>query len=187
MTHELRVPGAPAARILPAIERLLAGLAGACQRIELAGAARRGERNLDWVDLLAIPKIEPAGQGAAAHNYLWATLEGMPGLARLKWGGALMRSFYFPYTPDDVVQVNLYTTRPENWGIAHIHRTGSEGFWHWIMARMKARNLAPIDGQVLRIPENHIVPIAEEADLFRLLDMHVFPPNTRKGPEASRW
>lgn len=172
--------------VLRPIGVLVKGLQEACHRIEVTGAARREERLVDQVDLLAIPKIEPAGHGVPAHNFLWAVLDGYPELVRVK-GADLMRAFYWPVTSDEVIRVNLYTARPETWGYQMVLRTGCQEFWQTIVQKLRERGYATVDGELVRISDGEIIPVQEEEDLFRLAGFfNVFPPNARRPRPGSR-
>jgi len=179
MTTEVRFE---ARQVLPPIEHLIAQLGPACHRIELAGAVRRGNRELDLVDLLAIPRIDPK------RNLLWELLDGWKELLHGR-SGEFSRVFYWPVSPDQSIQVNLYTARADTWGNALVHRTGPEDFWLYLVGRLREEGFISRNNEIIRLADNTLAPCREEEDFFALARAHVRPPQSRAGfgSERSSW
>ena len=131
-------------------QSVVALLAGACDRIEIAGSTRRQEVEVGDIEILAIPKVggldlfgEPV-EGDSALDRRCRELLGQ-GLFeyRLNVAGDRM------YRPNNKyvrhvgtgIPVDIFTASPEFWGMAPVVRTGPKEFCQAIMTRFQSLTL----------------------------------------------
>jgi DNA polymerase/3'-5' exonuclease PolX len=81
---------------------------------------------------------------------------------------------------DEGIDVDLFTARPENWGLIYALRTGSAEFSHKVLAAGWVRQgYKSVDGMLTY--NGREVPTPEEADLFRLAGVVWMHPEARGG------
>lgn len=191
----------PRAEVLSAAERLLEALRPGCVRVELAGSLRRQTPAVGDVELVAIPKVEVLEEVdhedlfkrpvKVEYNLLWKALEAVHGL-KFRLMGEKYRSFYWPLGQgDDVVQVDLFTAKPDSWGWIHLVRTGSADFSHHVAKKLNEAGYTSQDGQIhkgdLRYVEDRwkLVPVGAplktptEQDVFDLARIPFREPKQR--------
>ncbi len=157
--------------------KLVEQLAPACHRVEIAGAIRRRQRLAPCVDLVVIPKIEPAGAGVQAHNYLWEVLDYFYADGGYSRRGDLIRSFRRPLAgAEGEIPVNVYSTTADSWGFEMAYRTGPGGFWFNVHTKLNIAGYTTRDGKVWRISTGAAVEVPEEGYLFALAGMLMREP-----------
>lgn len=168
----LRLPLAAARRIA---EKIAGELAPFCTRLEIAGSIRRGRPDCGDIDLVCLPK---AGGKAAI-------------IARCQEGGTLLKhgEQYCVVGLRNGFQLDLwfahggggelFEAAPSNYGVLLLARTGSAMHNVWIAQRAQAMGLHfnPHKGVLKR---GAIVASAEEADIFRALDLAWIAPERRE-------
>jgi DNA polymerase/3'-5' exonuclease PolX len=117
-------------------QEILDHLAPACQRIAVAGSIRRQTKYIGDVEIVAIPRYpddlfgQPATTG---HSHLDLKL------IQLLDDGTIQRGDrqgprYHQYTlPRFDLQLDLFITNPERWGLIYTLRTGSADFSRWLV------------------------------------------------------
>ena len=164
---------------------LLASLAPACERIEIAGSIRRGNPGVGDIELVAIPK--PGLDLFNAPTYQVTDLDGA--LARLILeerlalvkGGGRYKQFLLPA---EGIALDLFVVLPPaQWGVIFAIRTGPSDFSTWLVTpRAKGGRLPSYlqveDGAVWngRKP----MPTPEEKDFFDLLGLPYMEPGKRQ-------
>lgn len=170
---------------LPLIEgltiarRLRALLAPACERVEIAGSLRRCKSEVGDIELVCIPRRAPNLLGEPGESILSGLL-----LALLQDGlllpagknGPKYKQFYWGELP--ALQVDLFITTPEEWGVRFALSTGSAEFNRRLVTTRQQGGLLPScyeirDNRVWF--RNTVLPTPEEADLFKLIGGWVSP------------
>lgn len=180
--------------VLEAAELLKEPLSKACHRLEVAGAIRRRRRDAQYVDFLAIPKIEPATlPGDPDFNFLWAMLDystDQPWHGGFLMRGDKLRSFVYrlPEGRGDVT-VNIYTATMETWGIKLINHTGPGAFWATFHSKLQAQGYMSNNGVVIDVRTGDPVPTKTEHDVFMLARYQYREPWARDGgaPPGAGW
>lgn len=165
---------------------LVADLAPFCARIEVAGSVRRRKEMVGDVELVAIPRYEPAGLfGDCAANALWEHLHADRAYRFTKGDRPDGRYYQLALPAHGGVQVDLFLARPDNWGLTLLVRTGSAHFSAAILARWKRLQGIGRDGQGsvdgrLVTRDGRAIPTPEEDTVFRLLGMQPVAPERRE-------
>jgi len=118
-------------------QELTHALAPSCARIEIAGSIRRQCPYVGDIELVAIPHYDPLvdlfSQVYGQQSRLDFALDHLVAAARLIPGdkqGERYKKFIVP--PYDV-QLDLFITDPDGWGVVFTQRTGSADFSRWLM------------------------------------------------------
>lgn len=164
-------------------------LAPACERIEVAGSLRRGRADVGDVELLCIPAIIKGGVNLLGPTYADALEEKLAAAlasGRLAWRlNSRGRKVYgrlnklLVHVVSDI-PVDVFSTTPQNWGMAFLVRTGPKEFNIRVMKRFHDLGMrghayggvADSDGPELNCPT--------EEEVFRLLDWQYVPPEMRR-------
>lgn len=183
---------------------LLAILSPFCERIELAGSIRRGRADVGDVELVCLPRFEPAptdlfgdpiGHGANLLDRECDRLvkEGvftkrLDRLKRPRWGSGTKWATFRG------VALDLYPViAPAQWGVAFLIRTGSAAFAKRLVTATQHGGWMP-DGRWIasgalwrwKVPgvEGEIIPTPEEPDVFAEMGLAYVPPERR---ELASW
>jgi DNA polymerase/3'-5' exonuclease PolX len=191
MSEGVALPNAVAREIA---EDLVVELGPFCERIEIAGSLRRQRHTVNDIELVAIPRWEeqpgPAllfgSPPAVSVNRLAVAVRASRKLVPADLASGKPREIrddgrYWKLrlvTP--AVQVDLFVTTPERWGLILFIRTGPAEFGREALARWKRMT----DGGFSRDAQLHdgggrIVPTPEEHDVFRELGMSWIEPSGR--------
>ena len=165
-----------ASRIASAIRK---DLEPYCERIEVAGAVRRGNvRDLSTIDLVAISKVDmqpdvfmqmqPAGRDRLfrhIRNEYDVTQGGRDG----------QKQCTFHVCDSIAVTVSLAT--PETWGYILALRTGPAGRSRALVIKLKRAGYEPEGGRLLR--DRKMVPVTVEQNLFAMAGVRYVKPAMR--------
>lgn len=194
-------------------DTLAADLAGACERIEIAGSLRRQKPVVNDIELVAIPRCRPEEREHQVGLFtpppepplvscLWERLNAAPREViqpikpgsrevepDLRWQEKrLAGSRYFRlYLPEHEIKVDLFMTDPQRWGLIFTIRTGSALFSEALVTRWTriSRGGHSKDG-LLHDRERVVVPTPEEPDVFYACRACWIDPPFRKGEESIR-
>jgi DNA polymerase/3'-5' exonuclease PolX len=179
-----RRPLAEAERIAAA---LVADLEPHCTRIAIAGSVRRRKEQVGDIELVAIPRYEPAGLfGDRAANRLWEHLHARDAYRFTKGDNPDGRYYQLALPAQSDLQVDLFLAQPDNWGLTLLVRTGSAAFSTAMLARWKRaqgigrEQLGSVDGRLVT-RDGRVVPTPDEETIFQLLGMRPVPPERRTG------
>jgi DNA polymerase/3'-5' exonuclease PolX len=181
-------------------DQLIEEMSPHCERIEIGGSIRRGCQIVNDIEIVAIPKIietpalslfdigEPTRE-VPLHK--WALSSGSDHIMWIKTG----TSKIIPWQPkplgrywraliDREIKLDLFLTRPEQWGAIFLIRTGSRHYSQAVMtyARLHTR-FRFYDGALCN---SHLqpVPMREELHVFNTLGLDYREPKDRTGWEA---
>ena len=144
-------------------------LAPHCDAIEIAGSIRRQVTEVSDIEIVCIPKPYSVGlwaDGIAAVLDKWVKIRG--------------------YLPCKAVQrmlpegimLDLYTARPENWGLILAIRTGSAEYSHQVLARgWVRRGYKSVNGMLTL--NGREIPVFTEQRLFDLIGLPYVRPERR--------
>jgi DNA polymerase/3'-5' exonuclease PolX len=164
---------------------IIADLRPVCERIQVAGSVRRRKSLVGDIELVAIPRYDPAGLfGDRQANALWAHLHAGDTYRFTKGDNPDGRYYQLglPAYPD--LQVDLFLAQPDNWGLTLLVRTGNAAFSTEMLARWKRvqgigrEQPGSVEGRLVT-RDGRVVPTPDEETIFRLLGMAVVPPEER--------
>lgn len=174
-------PAQPYAAMKYTADLLVAKLAPACQRIEIAGSLRREKRLVSDIELVAIPKpiLNLIGE-PTEQTEIDLLLDTLP--VNFTKRGRKMQQFHFdgtnaPYYVDLFLQPD-----PATWGVNMLLRTGSAEFSHRFVTAKAFGGYKPdwatVDGA--RVWRNGVaLETPEERDVFALWGMEWIEPRER--------
>lgn len=170
------------AQILPIAEAVLAEIAPYCRRQIIAGSIRRREAEVGDIEIVAIPRREPAGlfgdqEDVPLHRALSDLVKGNR-IFLVAHGDKYIKFVW--YFGAENVQVDLFLVEPDSWGYQLAIRTGPADYSRWLVTpQSKHGGLSEgylcKDGMVWDVQVNgnewaattHAVP--EEKDFFKLI------------------
>lgn len=145
MSVGTRLALADATRIAQEIVRQLGP---SCVRLAVAGSLRRGKADVGDIELVAIPRLreEPSSLWGDTREVSLlferlAELEGRGSIERLMGGERYVK------LRDTIsgLQVDLFVTTPERWGIIYLIRTGPADYSQWLVTYARRQGF-PVDG-----------------------------------------
>jgi len=197
-TDRPRIPLADADQVA---REIICHLDGAYERILVVGSTRRRVETVHDVELLVVPKYVTQTTdlfgGATSTSALEERCSELrdtrvfvadaPGV-RKSWGPRLKRFMYHG------VQTELYIVLPPaQFGLACVIRTGPADYAHQLVtprnrtmqtfAGGKRSGLCPPEFQIQHLGIYHgadLIPTPEESDVFRVLGVPTFPPESRR-------
>lgn len=162
----------PYSQALSLAERIKAALAPGCERIEIAGSIRRKKQTIGDIEIVCVPRYATNlfGERQPDPTGLTMILNDLVGTERL--GEPIKNGEHYKQFPVPAVEglnLDLFITRPDTWGIIFAIRTGSADFSRRLVTQRSKGGLLPSDctvsgGAIWRLGE--FVPTPEEADVF---------------------
>jgi DNA polymerase/3'-5' exonuclease PolX len=191
----VRVPLVEARQVA---DELVARLAPSCERITVAGSIRRGRPDVGDVELVAVPRygsrqVQGVGLFDGPHteriDYLAETVDLLLAAGVLaphptdpKRGERYSKLL----EPRSGLQVDLFTARPETFGLILLMRTGPAAYSQRLVTQAKRRGHHVADGELHKGGlgrDDHgpcvRVPTPEEADVYRALGLPFVEPGER--------
>jgi len=166
---------------------IVADLTPFCHKVSIAGSVRRRKEQVGDIELVAIPRYEPAGLfGDRAANRLWEHLHARDAYRFTKGDNPDGRYYQLALPAQSDLQVDLFLAQPDNWGLTLLVRTGSAAFSTAMLARWKrAQGIGreqpgSVDGRLVT-RDGRAVPTPDEETIFRLVGMRPLPPEHRTG------
>ena len=159
--------------VLPIAQEILKEIKPHCYRCQIAGSIRRGKDTIGDIEIVLIPKPYEIGLiafGLPTVLYKWKSERGklFPGECR-----------YNRRKHPSGISIDFFLVKEHNWGYHLAIRTGSSEFstkklgWRW-----SAMGFKGIDGDFTY--DGVVIPVREEMDFFRLLDMRWIEPRYRE-------
>ena len=189
--------------------KVVARMAIVCERIEIAGSLRRGNKVVGDIEIVAIPKMTRTGlfkdQEHSSLDSLLRAFEIEGKIKEIRAGAKLKCYDIMTVTP--TMRLDLFIANQDNWGLILAIRTGpAEYSKHLVTQRFKGgaldndhkvhagfvwrsydRPISPSEkcGNQYRYQEiDGLVyekqPVAEETDFFELIDGGYVEPNKRR-------
>jgi DNA polymerase/3'-5' exonuclease PolX len=191
-------------------ERLVAVLAPASARVEVAGSLRRGHPSPRDIEVVAIPRTYRVRAEAQAAmftlgrelevNALWEAIDRSPVIAPIKPGcpeivpdpnwqsKRAAGSRYFRLLVSDPsgrrVKADLFMATPATWGAVLAIRTGSADFARELVTRWTRVSGGHVRGGLLHDDAGLVVPTPEEEDVFRACRLPWVAPRDRDDARA---
>jgi DNA polymerase/3'-5' exonuclease PolX len=160
-------------------ERIKSDLAPHCERIEIAGSIRRRKPEVGDIEIVCMPRqsfdSDLFGSGRPFRDGGFIHACGQIGRIRK---GCLRTGKYMQFGTNEGIDVDLFTARPENWGLIYALRTGSAEFSHRVLASgWSRRGYISKDGMLTQRGEP--VPVLSERELFDLAGVKWVEPELR--------
>lgn len=176
----------PLAEVESIASAIVADLEPFCTRIAPAGSIRRRKETVGDIEIVAIPRYEPAGLfGDRQANALWAHLHDANGRYRFTKGDKPDGRYYQLVLPaHDDLQLDLFLAQPDNWGWILLMRTGSADFSAGVLTEWKRRRgfgkdqPGSVDGRLVD-RAGSVVPTPDEETVFALVGRVPIPPEHR--------
>lgn len=154
-----------------------------CLRVEIAGSVRRQKAEVGDIELVAIPRTEPAvdlfsdAPAVRSRDFIAAALS----IGELIRGDPTTGKYSkFLMGDENPTQVDLFMVIPENWGLQFAIRTGSADFSHQVLAKGWCRvGLESDEGMLRSATTGRVVHCREEQELFDLIGVPFVPPEKR--------
>jgi len=151
------------------------------ERIHIAGAIRRHMAQVDRIDILCTPRIvenkDLFGQKdkpARSPAFIAQCLK----LGALVNGDIYAGRAFELELPGGLL-LRIYTATPDNWGYMLIIRTGSTDYFKEVISRgLRKHGFRGIDGMLTK--GSWAVPMPEEIDVFKIINMPWIDPRARK-------
>ena len=151
-----------------------------CERVEIAGSLRRKKTEVGDIEICCIPNVE------ARHEYdLFGNL--IKSTSRLEQYladnfAAVKDGPHYKQIPLEGINLDLFITSPEQWGVIFAIRTGSADFSRWLVTWRRNGGALPSnmfvrEGRLCLVSGPLETP--EEADFFRLIGLDFIPPEER--------
>ena len=187
---KLQVPLADAERMAARIVELLSP---ACDRIEVAGSIRRRKASVGDIEIVAIPRYDEEwdlfGKTFARRSQLDDALDQIIAQGIIRPGernGERYKQFRVSFYG---LQLDLFVTDPERWGLIYTIRTGSADFSRWLVTSRQYGGALPEkikvrDGRLWRVGQDEPLATPEEQDVFVALGLEWIEPWER---ERGRW
>ena len=193
MSTGVRVSLASATEIA---EELVRALGPGCERIEVAGSIRRRMPDVGDIELVAVPRLHAETHREGLFEERSTEVDELQvALDALLADGTLMAH---PFDPKrgprysklvhvaSGIQVDLFSARPETFGLILAIRTGPPAYSRWLVTEARDRGHHVADGElhVGRIGCTPFrpcprIPTPEEADVYRALGLFYPIPEQR--------
>ena len=171
-------------------------LSPACERIELAGSIRRRRQDVGDIEILCIPKVaglDLFGQPVEGDNELdrlcLELLDKGTFQFRLNSSGVKMYGPLNKYVVHAAtgIPVDVFSTTPEQWGMAMVVRTGPADFCRAIMSRFQQLGLQGHAYGGVSTAGGQLIECPTEEKVFELLQWDFLPPKIRGSTPDLRW
>lgn len=183
-------------------EKLVESARPFCARAEIAGSIRRCKPEVKDIEIVVVPKMEKVRTEETdlfethvkivAANVLhsqWAMADTCPitwikpsATEIIKWSPKPDGKYWRGYLPEQDIKIDLFLSRPDNWGMIYLMRTGSAEFNVWLFTHAMKMGCRAAGGYLTRKGQKLTTP--EEGDVFRHLRLGFVSPEERSG---SRW
>jgi DNA polymerase/3'-5' exonuclease PolX len=146
-----------------------------CSRIEIAGSIRRECHTVKDIEILCIPKIYFSH--GKSHDHYPEFIRIVDSWQKIK-GNAVNGKYMQRILPEGIV-LDLFTARPDNWGLQMCIRTGSVDYSKYLAKAWVSQGYNSENATIIRKFDGKALPIHEEEDLFRLLGIPYLEPKLR--------
>jgi DNA polymerase/3'-5' exonuclease PolX len=175
-------------QVLPAALGLMAALAGACERVELAGSVRRGKAEVKDLELITLPRpgrdmFEAPCWEVTMLDEALARLVREDVLAMADKAGPRYKTFWLRLPDAPRIKLDLFICLPPaQFGVLHLIRTGPVEFSHQFVTLRKYGGLLPSnlrvrDGAIWE--DGRMIETPTEAEVFEVLGLPFIEPGYR--------
>lgn len=158
----------------------MAKLSPHCERIQIAGSIRRERPYVGDIEIVCIPKMDiyPTNGGEDLELRSKLFEKTVLSLGKITKGKPSNGRHVTIWLKEEI-QVDLFITFPDIWGLMLAIRTGSADFSHNVLANKWVTLGYKSKAGVLSKNQTNFY-IREETDLFRLLNMVYIHPKYRE-------
>ena len=173
-------------------EDLCSSMAPVCDRVAVVGSVRRGKTDVGDIELLMIPKFEPAAQTlfGGSEEQISSQLVCVEKLIadgvlqhRLDKNGHKCCGTWMQRVVYQGVPVDFFCCTAEQWGLSMVIRTGPADFSQKMATERSRRGFLP-DGFCIRgfrvVDHFHRLETPEEIDVFNAIGMRWIEPRDRR-------
>lgn len=160
------------AEALQIAERVKAQLEPFCHRIEIGGSIRRKKPEVKDVEIICEAKHYETGlfaSGIATIVDEWEKVKGDLDYDTCKYTQRIL---------PEGIKLDLFFTRPENWGYIFALRTGSAEYNFKILQAIKDSGHIAEGGRILH-PVTGLCVVDTEIDFFNLINLPFIKPEER--------
>lgn len=170
----------PYAEALKIAAGVVEDLTPCCERIEIAGSLRRKKPEVGDIEIVCIAKFTPAGFDLLG--------EPCPGRSLLEeYVGSYQLGLNGPWQKKLIlasIDVDLFITTPEKWGVIYTIRTGSSDFSKWLVTDRQHGGALPShlvvkDGRLRFRYGGKEIDTPEETDFFKAINLRWIHPEQR--------
>lgn len=149
-----------------------------CLRIEIAGSIRRERKEVKDIELVCIPKAVNVNDGMFDKKEIRDPkfVQLINSFKREKGNGEGKAVKII--LPEEEINIDLFITTPEQWGVIFMIRTGNEWFSKRMVTEIKEFGFYCEDGYLKR-KSGDIVPCFEEKDFFTITGAQYVEPYAR--------
>lgn len=174
----------PHATALALAQRIERGLAPHCDRIEIVGSLRRLKPMVGDIELLVIPKMDDVPNGFFETKKVrckgwmdffgkWKPLSGKPLDAKY------LKCYYQPMN----IQVDIFITNAQSWGLQKWLRTGSPQYNQTVLMDFKRRGVKMDKAELYQYnwaAKAYVyVPTPTEVSFYEAIGIEWIPPQHR--------
>ena len=167
-----------------------------CERLAIAGSIRRRKPDIGDIELVAIPRMieEPSDLwgGVRQESLLARALareEAEQVLERISGGERYVKLRHVR----SGLQVDLFITTPEQWGLILLIRTGPADYSQWLVTEARRLGMHTGGGSLRKGLRDHslpatavctceVIPTPEERDVYTALALPYVEPSDRHVP-----
>lgn len=179
----------PRAAAMIVAEELLARIAPACERIAIVGSLRRGKPDVGDIELLFQPRYTKRPDGLFDERIVDVAAEVIEKMltdgelikrpnvnGHFTWGEANKLAIHVP----SGIPVDLFATKPDNWWVALVIRTGSKETNLKLTSGANQQNASLMAyGCGIRYSDGTITPATSERHVFELCRVPYLGPHQR--------
>lgn len=192
MSTATRVPLAEATIVA---EQLLTILSLGCEKAVIAGSIRRRAESVGDIEIVAVPRLHTERLREGLFEDRDVIIDELQVVV-----DSLLMDGTLSSHPDDPkrgpryskllhtdsgLQLDLFSTRPDTFGLILLIRTGPKTYSQWIVTEARARRFHVVDGELHRggmgcgaVP-CPVVPTPDEDAVFNALHIHPARPESR--------
>ena len=156
-----------------------------CTRIEIGGSIRRKRSEVSDIELIVIPKTTsiPADLFRLKEVRVPGFIKAIEKYPKII--GDPENGKHTIRVHPAGIKLDIFICSRDNWGWILMLRTGPAQYNKWLVSRggLKKHGYTSVEGQIVRMSDNVIIPTYEEEDVYKLMKMPYVRPEHRAGYE----
>lgn len=149
-----------------------------CDRIEVAGSVRRKKPEVGDIEIVCIPKeVLLEGNAFFTGKINERHPEFVLAVNMLTKVKGEPTGKYTKRILPEGINLDLFMANKDNWGYILAIRIGPDGYSKYLASTWVKQGFKGIDGNLTK--DGEIIPVHEERDLFRILDLEYVDPEYR--------